>query len=373
MHRPRSNKTPGHHPPGLWRREGIVKTVLAQRPGAVELVVQVEGGERRAVNYPDLTGPVRPGDRVLLNTTATQLNLGTGGVDFVLSNLDCLPAVPAGKGHIIKLRYTPWQLRVLSCEEEEAGFQDRLHSFQGLEGRPVIIGELHSMLAPAAAVLKYFAPGYRIVYLMTEGAALPLAFSRTAAMLKQKGIIAATITCGQAFGGDYEAVNVYSGLAASHCIAGADVSIITMGPGNAGTGTNLGFSGMEVGENVNRVHALGGNAIVIPRLSFADPRPRHRGISHHTLTALQIAARAPACLALPRMSALRRRKVWDQLSRRSFPDRLRIRMLETPPLIPLMEKLGLVSPQSMGRNYDEDPLFFDAPAAAALLALHLLQ
>ncbi len=145
-----------------------------------------------------------------------------------------------------------------------------------------------------------------------------------------------------------------------------------MGPGNAGTGTSLGFSGMEVGENVNRVHALGGTVVVAPRLSFADPRLRHRGISHHTLTALRVAARAPAYLALPRMPASRRREVWDRLAACSFPGRLRVRVLETPPLVPLMERLGLEAPESMGRTYDEDPLFFDAPAAAALLAWRLL-
>ncbi len=371
MYWQRSIEKSTDHPRGMWCRNGIVRATVMERPGAAELLVEVEGTERRAVNYPALTGPARPGDRVLLNTTATELNLGTGGMDFVLHNLDCPPVAPTGAGHVIKLRYTPWQFRVLSCEEEAAGFQNKLHRFRGLGGRPVIIGELHSMLAPAAAVLKHLHPTCRIAYLMTGGGALPLSFSRTVAMLKRKGILAAAITCGQAFGGDYEAVNVYSGLAACHSFVGADMIIITMGPGNAGTGTRLGFSGMEVGENVNRVHALEGTAIVIPRLSFADPRSRHRGISHHTLTALRVAARAPAYLALPRMPAARRWKVWQQLSASPFPNRLNVRVLQTPPLLPLMEGLGLPLPESMGRTYLEDPQFFDAPAAAALLAMTL--
>src|SRR5690606_38197079 len=61
----------------------------------------------------------------------------------------------------------------------------------------------------------------------------------------------------------------------------------------------LGHSGMETGEVVNAVNALGGKAIYVPRISFTDSRMRHRGISHHSLQALKVAAFSTAWVPLP--------------------------------------------------------------------------
>ena len=356
----------------IRKRVGLVVQVLAAGPGISKVAVIVEGRRELAVNYNDLTGPVSQGDLVLLNTTALHLGLGTGGVHFVYHNFSRpLPPFQEG-GHIMKMRYAPGQLKVLSCEEEAAGYREQLEAFGGLQGMPVLIGELHSMLAPAAAVIKYYQPRCRLVYLMTDGAALPLAFSRTVAELKEKGLIQTTITCGHAFGGDLEAVNVYSGLAAARQIAGADLVIITMGPGNVGTGTRLGFSGMEVGEHVNRVYALGGIPVVIPRLSWAERRRRHRGISHHTLTALKIAALAPACLPLPAgLPPGRLKLLLARLSREGLLRRHRWQLCPVPPLERILESFGLEQPTTMGRSFREDPDFFLAAGAAGLAALKL--
>ena len=57
-----------------------------------------------------------------------------------------------------------------------------------------------------------------------------------------------------------------------------------MGPGIAGTGTKYGFTGIEQGPILDAVHKLGGLPIAIPRISFADQRERHKGISHHSIT-----------------------------------------------------------------------------------------
>ena len=199
----------------IRRRVGTVQDILSQRGLFSEIAVFTEGEHVKAVNYIDLTGPAYPGDQVLLNNTALHLGLGTGGYDFVYHNFS-RPLPPfGGSGHIIKLRYTPWQIRVLGCEEEAAGNQEQLAAFRSLQGTPVLIGELHSILAPAAAVIKQHRPSCRLVYLMTDGGALPLHFSRTVAELREKGLLSGTVTCGHAFGGDLEAVNVYSALAAS--------------------------------------------------------------------------------------------------------------------------------------------------------------
>jgi hypothetical protein len=356
----------------IRKRVGVISAVLAAGHDVGRLEVSTEGGTVAALNYEALTGPARPGDLVLLNNTALYLGLGTGGIDFIYHNFSAPQAAFGGNGHIIKLRYTPWQLRVLSCEEEAAGFQDRLARFQSLAQMPVLIGELHSMLAPSAAVIKFFRPSCRVIYLMSDGGALPAAFSDTLAELKAKGLVDRSITCGQAFGGDLEAVNIYSALAASREILHADLVIITMGPGNVGTGTRLGFSGMEVGEHINRVNALGGAPLVIPRISFADRRPRHHGISHHTLTALAVAAFSPARLVLPRARSSQLRRIFAQLARHGLQKRHRITVRPAPPVEAIMKQVGLSPAESMGRSFRDDPLFFGAAGAAAAAALDLM-
>ena len=120
---------------------------------------------------------------------------------------------------------------------------------------------------------------------MTDGGALPAWFSRTIAGLREAGWLAATITTGQSFGGDLEAVTVHSGLLTARHAVGADVAIVAQGPGNLGTGTKWGYSGVAAGEAVNAAAALGGRPVASLRISFADPRERHQGVSHHSLTA----------------------------------------------------------------------------------------
>src|SRR4051812_30767810 len=70
------------------------------------------------VAFPALVGRLEAGDRVWLNATAGMLDLGTGGVHFVIARVDGeaaaerLPHAFPGReaGHLMKLRYTPLQL-----------------------------------------------------------------------------------------------------------------------------------------------------------------------------------------------------------------------------------------------------------------------
>ena len=134
---------------------------------------------------------------------------------------------------------------------------------------------------------------------MTDGGALPAWFSRTCATLREAGWLAGTVTVGQAFGGDLETVTLHTGLLAARHVLGADVAVVTQGPGNLGTGTRWGFSGVAAGEAVNAVAALGGRPVAALRISDADPRERHRGISHHSLTSYGRVALARADVVLP--------------------------------------------------------------------------
>lgn len=334
---------------------GRVTEVTDWDGDAQELSVRLEMETRRAINYLALTGPASVGDEVLLNTTAQTLRLGTGGVDFVSANLS--RPLPKAKdddkdaaGHIMKARYLPCQLAVLTLEEQ-AQYADVWE--QKLEEMPVLVGQLHSQIAPAAAGL-HLAGARRVAYIMTDAAALPLGFSRLVRDLKEAGLLHATLTCGQAFGGDHETVTLHSALLAAKYIAGCDATIVCQGPGNAGTGTKYGFSGIEQAHNLDIVKALGGDSIAIVRMSSADKRERHQGISHHTRTALDLSY-SRSLVPLPAgtdVSALP-------------PGHSMVYVPGTQAALDLLAARG-VAVTTMGRTPAEDPLFFLAAAAAGL-------
>lgn len=360
-----------YHPyPSCSIRPGRLLKLIANRPGCQEWAVAVAGEknemEEKAIAYPALLGDMQAGDRVLLNTTAVELSLGSGGAHFVVANLSCSQRKMSGPGHIMKLRYTPLQLKVQAVEEESSPYHQRLKEFTSLDGLPVMAGELHSMVAPAAVGFKMAAGKHvKLAYIMTDGAALPLTLSRLVADLKEQGLIDLTITCGQAFGGDLEAINVYSALAAAK-IAGAAGVIVAMGPGIVGTGTSLGFSGAEQAYILDAVDALGGTPIAIPRISFGDPRARHRGISHHTLTVLGKLTHCRAWVPIPVLPDEEYQKVKQDLSSHRITEKHAVRTLEAAAVVKEMEKYLIVT--TMGRTPAEDPAFFLAAAAAGILA-----
>ncbi|GAB6902939.1 DUF3866 family protein [Kineosporia succinea] len=283
----------------LWR-EGRVTSERREWDGAVEYEVELEGQTRRALAYPALVGRPSVGQRVLLNVTALQRGLGTGGYALVVAILDTLPAdPPAGPGHLVKARYTPLQAMVLGVDEQESQHHAVLEDADDLRGLPVVVADLHSALPAIVAGLRQAAPRARVAYVMTDGGALPAWFSRTVAGLRHAGWLDTCITVGQAFGGDLEAVSVHSGLLAARHVAQVDVAIVSQGPGNLGTGTRWGFSGVQAGEVVNAAATLNGRPIASLRVSGADARERHRGVSHHSLTAYGRVALAPADVVVP--------------------------------------------------------------------------
>jgi hypothetical protein len=357
----------------LKRAVGKVIEITAQRASAHELAVDVDGTRVRSMAYPALVGTVEPGDEVVLNTTAVELSLGTGGWHFVIENLSRPSHDISGPGHIMKLRYTPHQVSVLSVEEDDSPYRQAIEAFRSLNRMPVLIGQLHSQIGPAAAAVKHYTDRRaRVAYVMTDSAALPIGFSRLVEELKRQGFIDSTITCGQAFGGDYEAVTVYSGLIAALEVVRADVAIVCQGPGNVGTGTAYGFSGIEMGEIVNAVNILGGAAIAIPRISFADSRSRHAGLSHHTITALSQVALTPALVVLPMIDQMRLLMLQEQLARTSISYRHQTRIFDGRAGIAALDAAG-IKMFSMGRSFNDDPEFFLAAAAAGAAAADMLK
>ena len=339
----------------ITQAAGKVQSVTDWDRDAQELTVRLELETRRAVNYPALTGPASVGDDVLLNTTAQTLKLGTGGFDFVTANLSrALPKPRTSEtGHIVKGRYLPCQQAVLTLEEQEkhADVWEKT-----LDDLPVLVGQLHSQIAPAAAGLS-LAGKRRVAYVMTDAAALPLAFSHLVRDLKAAGLIHATLTCGQAWGGDHETVTLHSALLAVKHVLGFDAAIVCQGPGNAGTGTKYGFSGIEQAQNLDIVKALGGQPVAIVRMSSGDKRERHQGISHHTRTTLDLAY-SRSLVALPAGA-----------DTSGLPPGHDVRLIENvQPALDLLADRG-VAVTTMGRTPAQDPAFFEAAAAAGLALL----
>lgn len=343
--------------------------ITSARAGVQRLdVVLDDGATGDALLYTSLCESCAPGDRVLLNATAVDLALGTGGLHFVIAKAGSGVSLnESSGGHVMKARYTPLQRDVLAVEEAGSPYAPVMAAAVSLEGMPVVCCGLHSQVLPVAAAIKESEPGLRIVYVMTDGASLPLAFSDLIPGMLAAGLLSETISAGQAFGGGFEAVTLHSALLAARHVCGADVAIVALGPGIMGTSTPFGHGGIAQGEAINAVCALGGRAVAVLRLSFADARARHRGVSHHSLAALATVALGSATVAVPALppsqaaevdSALLESGVWNRHIRADVPDSI------------LPDTRGLRM-HSMGRSPEDDPAFFLAAAAAGAAAAEL--
>ncbi len=319
--------------------------------------------ESRAYCFPQLNGRVEVGNDVVINTTAIDLNLGTGGWHFIAWNLAHTNVSAPGAGHIMKLRYTPLQIDTGVAEE----FDDWDHTKTSLENMPVIVAPLHSHIPAITSFLKNQSDQLRIAVIISDGASLPLALSDTMHQLKDMGDVTSTITYGHAFGGDIEAINIYTALLSARHRAQADVTIVSMGPGIVGTNTQFGFTGIDVAHQLDAAQTLGGQTFGVLRASQADPRERHRGISHHSITTFSIATQRKHSLALINDHELTP-MMQSQVKESGIDERHSVINLPSIGIVELMDDRGL-NVSSMGRAAHEDPLFFESAAAAAQLAL----
>ena len=343
-------------------KEGIITKILEINTDVSWIEVMIESNVFKAVNYNDLTGYPKIGDSVVLNTTAVDLSLGTGGYHFVIHNERIKANEISGNGHIMKLRYTPLQIKCLVAEEEDSPYHASIKSFDNLNKSIYIVGTLHSMLAPIAAIIKWMAPKLKINYIMTDAGALPIHFSKTVKQLKDKKIIDNTITVGHAFGGDLECVNIYTGLITSNVVLDSDVTIITMGPGIVGTGTKYGFSGIEQGYIIDAVAALNGTSFAVPRISFADKRDRHRGISHHTITTMSEITHSRSNLVLPYLDDSKMEIINSQIDKYGIDTRHNVIYEKGEDVKAAMDYFEL-KVKTMGRDYYGDEEFFLALGA----------
>ena len=251
----------------LSLRRGRVTAILE---GHGELVrFGVDGAP--CIAYPRLTGPVALDDDVVVNVQARELGLGSGGFDVLHVNLTRGLELPPEEGaHVMKLPYTSLQFARRHAEED-TDLPERL------DGLPVVACSLHSQVAPVCAALR----GLRVVYVQVEGGALAVELSDALRELRREGLLETTIGAGACFGGDVDCVNVYSALAVAYA-RGADVVVCAIGPGIVGTGTRLGHGGMAAAAAIEAASALGGRPVLALRVSDADTRERHQGVSHHS-------------------------------------------------------------------------------------------
>jgi hypothetical protein len=259
--------------------------VLKLRRGVVTqadpLQVRIGEEERPAWADESMVGEIREGDELILNTEARDLGLGSGGFDVVHVNLTRgLGAPGAEEATALKLNYTSLQHPVEPVEAREGEFADRRI--------PVLVLSLHGQLAPAAWAAGRAAPELRVGYVQTSGGALPGSLSEDVAMLRRAGLLCEHVTAGPAHGGDLEALTMLGALQAAAGPLGWDAVIAGPGPGIVGSGSELGHGGMEALDTAHASLILGHETLLAPRMSSADPRPRHRGLSHHTVTVLRM-------------------------------------------------------------------------------------
>jgi len=338
----------------LKLRRGVV---VSEDP----LAVEVDSERRAAWADTALLGEMREGDEVVVNVEALDLGLGSGGFDVVHVNLTRGLAGGGGAGkHVMKLNYTSLQHPVAPVErslENDPGNAPASGERSSAPPTPVLVLPLHGHLAPAAWAATQSAPGLKVGYVQTGGGALPGSFCRDVAALRNRGILCGHITAAPSYGGEHEAVSVAGGLDAAFQKLGWDAAIAGPGPGIIGSGTWLGHGGIAALDAAHAALGLGVRTVLSPRLSEADPRERHRGVSHHTLAVLELLLGG---VEVPVPAGEELAEIRAQLSRATGR---RHRLREEPVDLDGYAATGLPA-RTMGRNLSEDRVFFAAALAA---------
>jgi hypothetical protein len=257
----------------------------------------------------------------------------------------------------MKLNYTPLQHSVVPMEE---GLDDLP---QELEIPVAIIG-LHGQLAPAAFAAARGAPDARIAFVQTAGGALPGQLSDVVRALRSQGLLADHVTVAPGFGGEHEAITLEGALHAGVENLGWDAAVVGPGPGILGSASALGSGGLEALHSAHSVLALACPVTLAPRISSGDPRERHRGLSHHTATVLELLMRP---VDVPLASGVSD-AAHAELTSAADAGIHRLVETDVDDLVPAYLESGLPS-NTMGRSFRQDEDFFrSALATGAELA-----
>ena len=265
---------------------------------------------------------------MLVNVQARELGLGSGGFDVLYANLTRGLELPPDDGaHVMALPYAPGQWAVRHVEED-------VLLPESLDGLPVLLCTVHSQVAPACAGLA----GVRVAYVQVPGR-----FTRGVAVA-----CPARAQGAQAGRGDRGCRAVLRRRRA----LSLDRLGAALGRDSRRRRALLGRSRARRhrdalrprrrcarGGGTRRVRARGAGA-ARTRVSQADSRGRHRGVSHHTRSVLELAG-GTAALAPAEAEGWR----------------------EACAGLPL---------EHMGRGVDEDAPHFEAAFAAGVEARRLL-
>ncbi|HEU5063571.1 MAG TPA: DUF3866 family protein [Solirubrobacterales bacterium] len=330
-------------------------TVVSADP----LEVEVDGERRPAWADEALLGEMREGDEVVVNVAALDLGLGSGGFDVVHVNLTRgLDGDGVAGDHVMKLNYSSLQHPVTPMERGVAWFETHGMGAKGTTQAgevAVLVLPLHGHLAPAAWAAGQVAPGLRIAYVQTGGGALPGSLSRDVKQLRERELICGHATVAPAYGGEREALSTVGALDAVASEFECEAAIVGPGPGIIGSDTAYGHGGMAALDSIHAALSLGLPTLISPRLSAADPRVRHQGLSHHTRTVLGLLLQ-PVEVAVPADE----QEILAQL------EDTRHQVRTAPADLEGYASSGLPT-TTMGRTLSEDPLFFAAPLAAGTL------
>ncbi|MFZ2112709.1 MAG: DUF3866 family protein [Solirubrobacteraceae bacterium] len=394
------------------RRATVLQAGPADGPEQ-DLTISLAGERRAAIADVGLVGSSVQGDDVIVNVQARDLGLGSGGFDIVHVNLT---RGLAGKGldgaHVMKLNYTSLQHAVQPVEDaltgEPGGGSHPLHNGGQADGhtlsgegtqageflslplqRPVAVLALHGQLAAVAWAFAQARPEARLGFVQTAGGALPGGHSRTVRMLRERGLLAGHLTAGAAYGGEGEAISTAGALHHGLHTLNWDAAVCGPGPGIVGSSSSLGHGGMSALDSAHTAIALGAQTLLVARMSSADERPRHRGLSHHTLTVLDLlleplTVALPAGIRSPAGADLRASlgSVFGSASDRVKPQ-LELDMhrparmarhdwRRAPVDMPAYLASGLPA-RTMGRVLLEDPLFFGAALAGGTVLAELCE
>lgn len=275
----------------LSLRRGRVVSIEEANERVIRLTVELEGESRPAIAYTGMTGSLAQGDEVIVNVEAADLGLGSGGFDIVHAGPLRDGADERQDAHVMKLNYTSLQHAVSPLEEG-------LERLERSLAMPVGVLALHGQLPCAAFALAERAPGTSVGYVQTAGGALPGALSDVVADLLDRGLIADHVTAGPCFGGRYDSITVEGALDAGARRLGWDFALVGPGPGILGSASALGHGGLAALSSAHAALSLGCRVVLAPRLSSSDRRERHRGLSHHTATVLELLLH-PLEVALP--------------------------------------------------------------------------
>ena len=389
----------------LTLRRGVIISAGSAADPMQELEVDVDNQKRPALADVAMVGPSEPGDQVVVNIAALDLELGSGGFDLVHVNLTRgLSGEVSETAHVMKMNYTSLQHAVAPVEEafpeRAVGLEQTvLSDHSGIPadqsrskdthcigatptatltttkatsdirtpGKPAAVMMLHGQLAPLAWSFHQSSPKARLGYIQTSGGALIGGLSKVVRELRSQNLLAGHISAGATYGGEEEAITLAGALHYGFIDQEWDAVVCGPGPGILGSGTVFGHGGMVALDSAHTAAAMGCSVVIAPRCSSGDPRVRHRGISHHTRAVLTLGL-APFTVAVPDHNG--RGGIYEVESDLPYgvnvssdPDLSRHHWTTGTADLNGYAETGLPS-TTMGRSLEDDPEFFLAALAA---------